>query len=85
METVDVGRRDRLILQAAGQPAIHVSGPESVDELARYLDAADELEQRFGRPLYVDARWRDRLFLGRAVAGVASMQGNESAKGTGDG
>jgi hypothetical protein len=65
VERLEAGRSDRLVLRADGHPPVWVSGPESVDELERYLRNAAALERRFGPPAHVDARWRDRLYLGR--------------------
>ena len=66
VDSIDASREDRLVLHAAGHPPIWVAGPESVDELLRWTRGAQRLEQRFGRPAHVDARWRGRLYLGRS-------------------
>lgn len=65
VERLDAGRSDRLVLHAAGHPPIWLAGPESVDGLIQWVEHAVRLEETFGRPAHVDARWRDRLYLGR--------------------
>jgi hypothetical protein len=63
-------RTDRVVLEAPGLPALHVAGPESMDEVARALESLDEIERRVGPVRHVDARFSDRLFVGprRAAA-----------------
>ena len=64
VETVDATRSDRLALRAAGQPLLLLAGPESADELLGWLEVAAACEKTLGRVEHVDARWRDRLFIG---------------------
>jgi cell division protein FtsQ len=65
VESLDAGRSDRLVLRAQGHPPIWLAGPDSVDELMRWVENAARLQRELGRPVHVDARWRDRLYLGR--------------------
>jgi cell division protein FtsQ len=62
---VEVEGVERLALRHPDQPLIEISGPESADEVAGWLAHAAGLKERVGGIATVDARWSQRLFLGR--------------------
>ena len=63
IRVLDATRDDRLTLRVDGHPPVYLAGPDSANELAGYLRGAEGYRGLLGRVEYVDARWRDRLFV----------------------
>jgi len=63
IESIDASQPDRLVVLADGAPQIWMRGPESTDEVSAWLQRERGLARRLGEASYVDARWRDRLYI----------------------
>jgi hypothetical protein len=63
IESIDASQPDRLVILAEGAPPLWMRGPESADEVAAWLLRERGLARRLGEAAYVDARWRDRLYI----------------------
>lgn len=60
---LDASDAAALVLTARDAPTIVLAGPESVDQLAGWLERERRLERAIGGIEKVDARWRGRLFV----------------------
>lgn len=67
-EALDVSDVRKLVLRAQDCPPIWLSGPASADEAAAWSRREIGIGQVIGRAAWVDARWRDRLYVMPAAA-----------------
>jgi hypothetical protein len=63
VESVDATGSEGLVVRAKGAPALLLAGPESVEQLAGWLERERNLARAIGGIEKVDARWRGRLFV----------------------
>jgi hypothetical protein len=62
-ESLDVSQAERLVLTARDAPPLWLSGPASADEAAAWSRRENGIVQAIDRAAWVDARWRDRLYV----------------------
>lgn len=80
LRAIDASVGDRFTLVSDSLPPIWIDGPESANEVAAYGSRIETIRRTFGDIAYVDARWRNRLFIMESDRGDRKL-----ARDSGDG